>query len=33
MAKRYEIPDAAWDLVADFFPKPAVPGAREAMIA
>ncbi len=33
MAKRYELPDAAWDLVADLSLKPAVEDAREPMIA
>ena len=33
MAKRYELPDAAWDLVADIFTKISAPGALGPMIA
>lgn len=33
MAKRYELPDAAWDLVADILMNPAAAGAHEQMIA
>lgn len=33
MAKRYELPDAAWDLVADIFYEPRRSGAHEQMIA
>ena len=29
MAKRYELPDAVWDLVADIFDEPRRVGAHE----
>jgi hypothetical protein len=32
MAKRYELPDAAWDLVADIFSEPGVTDAHGQMI-
>ncbi|AZE55868.1 hypothetical protein C4K03_4794 [Pseudomonas synxantha] len=32
MAKRYELPDAAWDLVADIFTKPSASGVGGPMI-
>lgn len=32
MVKRYEIPDAAWELVADLFKQPRRNGRRELII-